>query len=68
MGFCDFDITPVKKLEPGLFLLGLSNGPSLAFKDIALQLLGNLFEYVLEKRGERLNVVGATSGESARHP
>ena len=58
------DITPVKKLEPGLLLLGLSNGPSLAFKDIALQLLGNLFEYVLEKRGERLNVVGATSGDT----
>src|SRR6266700_103845 len=58
------DITPVKKLKPGLFLLGLSNGPSLAFKDIALQLIGNLFEYVLEKRGERLNVVGATSGDT----
>src|SRR2546427_11723924 len=58
------DITPVKKLEPGLFLLGLSNGPSLAFKDIALQLIGNLFEYVLEKHGKRLNVVGATSGDT----
>ncbi len=58
------DITPVRKLEPGLFLLDLSNGPSLAFKDIALQLIGNLFEYVLEKRGERLNVVGATSGDT----
>ncbi|HEX9570832.1 MAG TPA: threonine synthase, partial [Burkholderiales bacterium] len=58
------DITPVKKLEPGLFLLGLSNGPSLAFKDIALQLIGNLFEYVLEQRGKRLNVVGATSGDT----
>jgi threonine synthase len=58
------EITPVKKLEPGLFLLGLANGPSLAFKDIALQLLGNLFEYVLEKRGRRLNVLGATSGDT----
>ena len=58
------DITPLKKLEPGLFLLGLSNGPSLAFKDIALQLIGNLFEYVLEKRGKRLNVLGATSGDT----
>ena len=58
------EITPVRKLEPGLFLLGLSNGPSLAFKDIALQLLGNLFEYVLEKRGRRLNVLGATSGDT----
>src|SRR5213592_732715 len=58
------DITPVKELERGLHLLGLSNGPSLAFKDIALQLLGNLFEYALEKRGRRLNVVGATSGDT----
>src|SRR5580765_7244432 len=55
------DITPVKKLESGLYLLGLSNGPSLAFKDVALQLLGNLFEYTLEKHGRRLNVLGATS-------
>ncbi len=58
------DITPLKKLEQGLYLLGLANGPSLAFKDIALQLLGNLFEYALEKHGRRLNVVGATSGDT----
>jgi threonine synthase len=58
------DITPVKKLEPDLYLLGLANGPSLAFKDIALQLIGNLFEYVLDKDGKRLNVVGATSGDT----
>jgi threonine synthase len=58
------DVTPVKRLEPGLFLLGLANGPSLAFKDIALQLLGNLFEQVLEKRGEQLNILGATSGDT----
>ena len=58
------DITPVTKLEPDLYLLGLSNGPSLAFKDVALQLLGNLFEYVLEKRDARINIVGATSGDT----
>jgi len=58
------EITPVKKLEPDLYLLGLSNGPSLAFKDVALQLLGNLFEYALEKRGERVNILGATSGDT----
>jgi len=58
------DITPVKKLEDDLYLLGLSNGPSLAFKDVALQLLGNLFEYVLEKRGEQVNILGATSGDT----
>src|SRR6267154_2456274 len=58
------EITPLKKLEQGFYLLGLSNGPSLAFKDVALQLLGNLFEYALEKRGKRVNVVGATSGDT----
>jgi len=58
------DITPVRKLEPDLYLLGLSNGPSLAFKDLALQLLGNLFEYALAKRGEPLNILGATSGDT----
>ena len=58
------DITPVKRLEDDLYLLGLSNGPSLAFKDVALQLLGNLFEYVLEKRRERVNILGATSGDT----
>jgi threonine synthase len=58
------EITPVRKLEDGLYLLGLSNGPSLAFKDVALQLLGNLLEYVLEKRGERINILGATSGDT----
>ena len=58
------DITPVRKLEEDLYLLGLSNGPSLAFKDVALQLLGNLFEYVLDERGARINVVGATSGDT----
>ncbi len=58
------DITPLRKLEPDLYLLGLSNGPSLAFKDIALQLLGNLFEYSLAERGRWLNILGATSGDT----
>jgi threonine synthase len=58
------DITPVKKVEEGFYLLGLSQGPSLAFKDVALQLLGNLFEYALGKRGERINILGATSGDT----
>ena len=58
------DITPVRELEPGLHILGLSNGPTLAFKDIALQLRGNLFQYALERRGERLNILGATSGDT----
>ena len=57
-------ITPVKTLEPGLHILELSNGPTLAFKDMAMQLLGNLFEYVLAKSGERINILGATSGDT----
>ncbi|MFM9967110.1 MAG: threonine synthase [Burkholderiales bacterium] len=62
--FGSADIVPVKTLEPGLHLLCLSNGPTLAFKDVAMQLLGNLFEYVLTKRGESLNILGATSGDT----
>ncbi|HMM54654.1 MAG TPA: threonine synthase [Candidatus Desulfobacillus sp.] len=58
------EITPLTTLEPGLHLLELSNGPTLAFKDMAMQLLGNLFEHVLEKRGETLNILGATSGDT----
>ena len=58
------DITPLKTLEPGLHLLCLSNGPTLAFKDMAMQLLGNLFEYVLAKQGRQLNILGATSGDT----
>ncbi len=57
-------ITPLTKLEDGLYTLELSNGPTLAFKDMAMQLLGNLFEYVLEKRGEAINILGATSGDT----
>jgi threonine synthase len=58
------DITPTLKLEDGLFLLSLSNGPTLAFKDMAMQLLGNLFEYVLDKAGHEINILGATSGDT----
>ena len=57
-------ITPVTALLPGVHLLHVSNGPTLAFKDIALQLLGNLFEHVLARDGRELNVVGATSGDT----
>jgi threonine synthase len=58
------DITPLTTLSPGFHLLELSNGPTLAFKDMAMQLLGNLFEYVLDKRGETINILGATSGDT----
>ncbi len=64
------DIVPLKPLKaagnthPDLYLEALSNGPTLAFKDMAMQLLGNLFEYELARRGEELNILGATSGDT----
>ena len=58
------EITPLRPLQPGVHILGLSNGPTLAFKDVAMQLLGNLFEHALEKTGAELNIVGATSGDT----
>ncbi|MBP6276252.1 MAG: threonine synthase [Limnohabitans sp.] len=64
------DIVPLKPLkaagntQPDLYLEALSNGPTLAFKDMAMQLLGNLFEYELARRGEELNILGATSGDT----
>ncbi len=57
-------ITPLRTLVPGVHLLELSNGPTLAFKDMAMQLLGNLFEYALEKQHAELNILGATSGDT----
>ncbi|MET4575663.1 threonine synthase [Ottowia thiooxydans] len=57
-------IVPLKKLRDGFFLEALSNGPTLAFKDMAMQLLGNLFEYELARRGQQLNILGATSGDT----
>ena len=62
--FGSADIAALATLEPGLHILGLSNGPTLAFKDMAMQLLGNLFEYVLEREGRELNILGATSGDT----
>ena len=58
------DIVPLTSLEADFHLLELSNGPTLAFKDMAMQLLGNLFEYVLDKRDETINILGATSGDT----
>ncbi|MDB5817384.1 MAG: thrC [Rhizobacter sp.] len=57
-------IVPLKPLEPNLYLEALSNGPTLAFKDMAMQLLGRLFEYELGRRGQELNILGATSGDT----
>ncbi|MGE4242500.1 threonine synthase [Ramlibacter sp.] len=64
-------IVPLKALDSrvrgdggDVYLEALSNGPTLAFKDMAMQLLGNLFEYELARRGEELNILGATSGDT----
>lgn len=57
-------MVPVKPLKGGMSLLGLSEGPTLAFKDMAMQFLGQVFEYVLEHRGATLNILGATSGDT----
>ena len=62
--FGSAEITPLKPLGTGMFLQALSNGPTLAFKDMAMQLLGQLFEYELARRGEELNILGATSGDT----
>ena len=58
------EIVPLKQLQPGLYLEALSNGPTLAFKDMAMQLLGNLFEYELSRKNAELNIFGATSGDT----
>ena len=63
-------IVPLRALSSGhagdapFYLEALSNGPTLAFKDMAMQLLGNLFEFELARRGESLNILGATSGDT----
>ena len=62
--FATREIVPVRSLEPGVYIEALSNGPTLAFKDMAMQLLGNLFEYELARRGQALNILGATSGDT----
>lgn len=57
------DVTPVVK-QDGVYILELFHGVTLAFKDVALQFLGNLFEYILKERHEQLTIVGATSGDT----
>ncbi len=58
------EIVPLTQLQEGFYLEALSNGPTLAFKDMAMQLLGQLFEYELGRRGTQLNILGATSGDT----
>ena len=62
--FLDPAVVPVTRLSDGLWLAHLSNGPSVAFKDMAMQLLGELFAYELERRGETITILGATSGDT----
>jgi threonine synthase len=63
-GFGHPAIAPLVQLDPRCFALELFHGPTLAFKDMALQLLGHLFEHALARRGERITIVGATSGDT----
>ena len=63
-GFVHREIAPMRQLAPGLWLMELFHGPTLAFKDVALQLLAHLFDEVLSRRGQRVTIVGATSGDT----
>jgi threonine synthase len=58
------DVCPLVEIEPGLYVVELFHGPTLAFKDVALQLVGRLFDHELSRRGERATVVVATSGDT----
>ena len=63
-GFSHPAVAPLKELRPNEWLMELFHGPTLAFKDYAMQLLGRLFDHVLRERGEKVTVVGATSGDT----
>ena len=62
--FGSAEITPLSRLDDQIWIQHLSNGPTLAFKDLAMQLLGNLFEFTLARQGAHLNILGATSGDT----
>ncbi|AUI73139.1 threonine synthase [Candidatus Portiera aleyrodidarum] len=62
--FCNDSIVPIKQIGNNQFLLDLFTGPTFAFKDIALQFMGNLIDYFLKKRGEKAVIMGATSGDT----
>jgi len=63
-GFAHKAIAPLKQLDTGAWMMELFHGPTLAFKDVALQLLGHLFEFFLERRDRAITIVGATSGDT----
>lgn len=58
------EVTPVKKINDNLYVLELFHGPTFAFKDVALQFLGNLYSYIARTTGETINILGATSGDT----
>ncbi|WP_066253270.1 threonine synthase [Neobacillus drentensis] len=58
------EVTPIQKLKDNMYVLELFHGPTFAFKDIALQFLGNLYSYVSKKTGESVHILGATSGDT----
>ena len=63
-GFAHPDVAPIKELGAGEWLLELFHGPTLAFKDYSLQVVGRLFDFVLKQRSERVTIIGATSGDT----
>ncbi len=63
-GFGHAARAPLKQLDQGHFLLELFHGPTLAFKDFAMQLIGQMFQTALGRKGERVTIVGATSGDT----
>ncbi len=63
-GFAHNAVAPIKQLDADLWLMELFHGPTLAFKDYPMQLIGRLFDHVLTRRGERVTIVGATSGDT----
>jgi threonine synthase len=63
-GFGHCAVAPLVQIDPGTWVLELFHGPTLAFKDVAMQLLARLMDHVLAKRGERATIVGATSGDT----
>ena len=63
-GFGHAAVAPLKQLDGGLWLMELFHGPTLAFKDYAMQLVGRLFDRALARRGQRMTIIGATSGDT----
>ncbi len=63
-GFRHPSVAPLVELEPGLFVLELFHGPTLAFKDVAMQVLARVMDHILAERGQRATIIGATSGDT----